>query len=159
MFHVAEQTFGELAFMLVVPEEQEPIDEQAPVWGYAARVAFAGPFQGEVYAAITEEMLRPLAANMLGIDIDESPPDGVKLEDALKELLNVVVGNLLPAIAGNEVVFHIGGPEVLPEPRMPATVTGHEFIGQTRLDLDSGKALLRLFVDENAEIPGLCGGA
>jgi CheY-specific phosphatase CheX len=153
LFQVAEATFGELAFMLVVPEELDETAGQPPEWGYAVRVDFTGPFNGELYAAITREMLEPLAANMLGIDPDEDPPDGVQLQDALKELINVVCGNLLPAIAGDEVVFQIGGPELLESPQLPCQEEGRVFAGQAELTLDSGRARLHLFIEAEADVP------
>jgi hypothetical protein len=157
LFRVTEETFGELAFMLAVPEEIQPIDRAKPQWGYAARVDFTGPFGGRLYVAVTDDMLHPLSANMLGIDPDEPAPEGVQLEDGLKELLNVICGNLLPVIAGDEVVFNIGGPVLLETPHWPADLPGHLAAGKAQLTLDCGEAFLELFVDENAQIPAAQG--
>lgn len=151
LLHVAEKTFGELAFLLVEPEELGSSHRTAARWGYASRVDFHGPFRGEMRIEITEDMLHPLAANMLGIDEFEDPPEGVNLEDALKELLNVTCGNLLPLVGGNEAVFHIGAPVVSTEAApLPADLTP---AGETTLNLDVGSARLSLFVEPNAAIP------
>ncbi|MCD4824358.1 MAG: chemotaxis protein CheX [Phycisphaerae bacterium] len=153
--HTAEQTFGELAFMLVIPEDSPHPQEKTPL-GYAAGVDFSGPFGGKLFVGIAEETLHPLAENMLGIDPGESMPEGVTLEDALKELLNVICGNLLPAIAGDEAEFNIGGPELLPVSQLPAEVPGQDFAGKVGLDLDSGRAEVVMFVEQGAEIPEIC---
>lgn len=153
LFHVAEQTFGELAFMLVIPREVEPTTQDPPAWGYAARVEFTGPFDGEMHIAVTNDMLQPLAANMLGIDVEEEPPEGVQREDALKELLNVICGNLLPAMAGDQVIFQIGAPTLLSQAILPASVPERTLAGRSKLHLDSGVAEIVFFVDEDAELP------
>jgi chemotaxis protein CheX len=152
-FRVAETTFGELAFVLVIPEEAEPIDAKTPTWQYVCRVEFTGPFAGELFVGITADMLRPLVTNMLGLDASEEIPPDVPLGDALKELANVVCGNLLPAISGDEVVFKISGPEILPVAEIPRCVPKRYLAGQTELFLELGTAGLRLFIDKDAEVP------
>ena len=53
-----------------------------------------------------------LANNMLGLDDDADITDAEQ-QDALKEILNVICGNVLPAIAGDQVEFNIEAPEIL----------------------------------------------
>lgn len=152
LHRVAEECFGELAFMLIVPEEfgERPAES---AWTHAAMVDFTGPFGGQLFVAISDEMLAPLASNMLGLDPGEQAPEGVDPVDALKELLNVICGNLLPALAGDEVVFHIGAPMLLESPTLPESAPGRQFAGQTDLLLDEGQACLKLFVDEGTTLP------
>ena len=93
-------------------------------------------------------ILQELAANMLGIDEDEEIEETQK-HDALKEALNVICGNVLPAIAGRQAVFNIGAPEMVvpagePEPD-PAPVA------IARLGLDQGSCDLFFYVD--GELP------
>ncbi len=151
---VADETFGELAFMLIMPDFEDTADRQI-VWGYGASVEFTGPFSGRLFVSITSDMLEPLAANMLGLEPGEAPPEGVKVVDALKELLNVICGNLLPAIAGHEKIFNISGPEMRDDPNPPESLSGHQLAGQDELLLDSGRACLRLFIDENVNLSEL----
>jgi hypothetical protein len=144
LWAVGEQTFESLAFMLLMPEEEGAASDE---WGNVARVNFTGPFGGCLFVAISPGMLDPLGANMLGIEPGEDPPEGVKLEDALKELLNVVCGNLLPAIAGAEDVFQIASPTMLEAPVLPEGMEGMEQRGRAELVLDSGRAELVLYLD------------
>ena len=138
--------------MLIVPEEfgEGPNDS---AWAHAAMVDFTGPFGGQLFVAISNDMLAPLASNMLGLDPGEEAPEGVDPVDALKELLNVICGNLLPALAGDEVVFHIGAPVLLDSPALPESIPDRQFAGLTDLLFDEGQACLKLFVDENATLP------
>ncbi len=158
LWAVGEQTFESLAFMLLMPEEEGMASE---TWGNVARVDFTGPFGGCLFGAISPGMLDALGANMLGIEPGEEPPPGVKLEDALKELLNVVCGNLLPAIAGTEDVFQIASPTMLDAPVLPEGVEGMELRGRGELVLDSGRAELVLYLDAGTvvDIPNDAGAA
>lgn len=153
IFRVAEETFGELAFMLVVPPEFGDGDDAPQGWTHVAMVDFTGPFDGQLFVAISGQMLSPLAANMLGLEMGEDPPEGVDPIDALKELLNVICGNLLPAMAGEEVVFHIGAPLILDKAELPDSLPGRDFAGSAELDLDAGRAAVVLFVNEGSVIP------
>lgn len=102
-----------LAFMFA--EEIEP-DEYLPEPDDAvmARMGFQGaPCKGALALAVPEEMCPEIAANVLGVDMsDETLP--IKPHDALKELLNVVCGQLLVALAGEEPVFDLTVPDVRP---------------------------------------------
>lgn len=151
---VAEETFGSLAFMLTIPQDED-VDCSQTVWGYGASVVFTGPFSGKLFISITSDMLKPLAANMLGLELEEEPPEDVKIEDALIELLNVICGNLLPAIASDEVVFNIAGPEILDDPNPRELLQKNQFAGESLLVLDSGKACLKLFIDDTVNLSKL----
>lgn len=150
LWAVGEQTFESLAFMLLMPEDDA--DTAANVWGNVCRVNFTGPFGGSVFVGISPGMLEPLGANMLGIEPGEDTPEGVKVEDALKELVNVICGNLLPTIAGTEDVFQIETPTLLDEPVIPTQVEGMELRGQAEMVLDSGKAALAMYLDAGTEV-------
>src|SRR5947209_6536696 len=107
VYHAAALTFEELAFALPMPEAGAPSTDDL---GTRARVAFRGPFTGQVVVAVADAMLPSLAANMLGQD---APPPRWEQEDALGELANVVCGNVLPAVAGRERVFLLDAPTLV----------------------------------------------
>lgn len=151
---VAEKTLGELAFMLIMPQDKDENNDQI-VWGYGSSVEFTGPFSGRLFISITSDMMEPLATNMLGLELGEEPPEGVKVEDALRELLNVICGNLLPVMASNEVVFNIAGPEMLDNPNPQKILSKNQFAGESLLHLDSGTACLRLFIDDTINLSEL----
>jgi hypothetical protein len=143
---VAEETFETLAFMLVMPDD-EPMEPDPAMT--ACCVEFSGPFGGTLYVRVSSAMLPALAANMLGMEFDSGVPSPEQQRDALRELLNVVCGNLLPAIAGTEPLFNVGAPELLDEPDLPATRHDREPAGRARMELDSGSAELVLFMDRD----------
>lgn len=76
-----------------------------------ARMTFSGPFTGSLALLMPAALGGEIAANMLGLD-----PGDPALErhatDAIKEILNVVCGNLLTELAGEDPVFDLSVPTV-----------------------------------------------
>jgi hypothetical protein len=108
---VTGETLEKLAFLFASPLEG-PAKADWPEL-QAVRVAFTGPFCGRLDLGLSAAVLAELAANMLGAD------DGAQLSadercDALKELANIVCGNLLPAIGGIAAEFNIEAPRIMP---------------------------------------------
>jgi CheY-specific phosphatase CheX len=73
---------------------------------------FKGTPSGELRMWVSKGFACYVAANMLGIDADsdESRQKGL---DALKELLNMIVGNFITAAYGDKPVFALGLPKNL----------------------------------------------
>ncbi|QDU69873.1 chemotaxis protein CheX [Engelhardtia mirabilis] len=74
----------------------------------AINVGFGGSGTGNMRLMTTADMAREVAAGALGLDADEtSDEDAI---DALKELLNVALGQLLTDLAGTEAIFDLTAP-------------------------------------------------
>jgi CheY-specific phosphatase CheX len=107
---VVVDTLEKLAFLFAVPLEgpaPEDTEEVATV-----QVRFSGPLCGGMQLGLSRPVLAELAGNMLGAD-DGSALSVEVQHDALKELMNVICGNLLPVICGNNAEFSIQPPAVL----------------------------------------------
>lgn len=77
---------------------------------FIARMCFRGVSQGALTLLVPRGLGLEIAANVLGLDPeDASVPE--RAHDAIKEVLNVVCGNLLTRIAGEEAVFDLSIPE------------------------------------------------
>ncbi len=144
---VTIETLEKLAFMFAFSDEGEeshPTDFMA-----TASVSFTGPFSGTLVMMMSIEVLQELAANMLGLDDGEEITEDQRF-DALKETMNVICGNLLPAIAGDKVVFDIDVPEVLPKDQEVKKGAGipdeYELSAEVSLDLDEGQCSFLLFL-------------
>lgn len=85
-------------------------------------VPYAGPASGRVVIAATPDLARALARNLLALDPDAQVPEA-DVQDALRELGNVVAGNLLPAVLG-EGEYRLGPPEPGSWPAGPADIAG-----------------------------------
>lgn len=79
----------------------------------SAEMGFEGPLEGRLSMAAPQGFARQVAANVLGLEVDELPGENSAF-DAVKELLNVTCGNLLTALAGDEPVFDLTVPQVRP---------------------------------------------
>jgi chemotaxis protein CheY-P-specific phosphatase CheC len=148
---VAAETLEQLAFIFSFADDS---DENA-IWETdvtGCHVAFRGPHQGEILLVISRAVLPELTANMLGLDEDEKPPREHQ-EDALREALNVICGNLLPKIGGVEAVFDIVAPEIQPTAEMRSKVEALKSAtpdyGAAYLSLDEGECHIYLRYDEH----------
>jgi CheY-specific phosphatase CheX len=146
---VAIEMFEKLAFMFAFPAEGEAGQQIEDM--VSAGVVFSGPFSGQVTIHISTAVLPELAANMLGLD-DEADVTLDQQYDALKESLNVVCGNLLPAIAGREAIFNMETPKVLSRNEMP----GSDPVARIRLEFDEGECELAIYVDGGIPEGALC---
>lgn len=107
---VTGDVLEKLAFIFSFPEEGPQETDYAS--SVAACVSFAGPFTGTLIMAVSDDTLPELAGNMLGLDDNEASTEEQQ-HDALKELINVVCGNLLPAISGKQSIFNVNAPEIV----------------------------------------------
>ncbi len=76
-----------------------------------ARIAFEGDKSGEIILIVPVEFRAELAANMLGEEIEESDSKG-KHADALREILNIIAGQLLTTLYGEKAIFNLMPPVV-----------------------------------------------
>ncbi|OQY45218.1 MAG: hypothetical protein B6240_09075 [Desulfobacteraceae bacterium 4572_87] len=141
---IAAETFEGLAFMFGFPEEDENADSGESV--VVTRVGFQGPFSGQIIMAVTQQTVQELTENMLGLDDGEDihPDDQT---DALKETINVICGNLLPAIAGKDAVFDIQPPEILADTSSVEKATHGEPVSVAKLSIDDEPCQLSLYID------------
>jgi chemotaxis protein CheY-P-specific phosphatase CheC len=98
---------------------------------------------------VSEDVLKELSANMLGVDDEETTKD--QRHDALKETMNILCGNLLPAIAGKEAVFDIGAPKIEGEEGFPEPSDDPGSESAVSLNIDDEYCNLRLFL--KGEVP------
>jgi CheY-specific phosphatase CheX len=141
----AVKTLEKLAFLFAFTDDDADAGGAAPK--VAARVSFAGVFSGTLIMQMPLAALPELTANMLGIEEQqETTPD--QQYDALKETLNVICGNLLPAVAGRKPIFDIDPPQIIPENETLKNVNGRKPLCQVTLALDQGSCALFLFTDD-----------
>jgi hypothetical protein len=152
MLRVIEETFESLAFMFPVESDhdasmagEEPMEQ--------AIVDFTGPFPGRVCLSASPRMLEPLAANMLGLEDGTRPTDEQK-QDAFKELLNVICGNLLPQIASPIDVFNVEEPRSFGRSTPPVPPPSLKLAGSVESNLDGGRVRLSVLIESHC-LPGV----
>ena len=147
----AALTFEELGFICPTLK----LDQQqcaAPLEAVVS-VRFEGPFCGRLELKLYGNLLLTLVANMLGED--ETQPE-CQQHDALREIANVVCGNLLPAVAGSRGVFNLGTPQVLGAAASSGKKESPE--AEVQLGLEDGRADLLFFADDNTVFRLECAG-
>lgn len=147
LHHTAARTFEEMTFALPLEGADPSPDSRSSTLdpsSVLAVVDFHGPFGGRLEVGVSSALLSTIAANMLG---QEEPPPLPEQRDALRELANVICGNLLPAIAGRGPVFHLDAPWIVDADATPA---GQPLAAETVVAFDEGRATLRLFVAPDA---------
>jgi CheY-specific phosphatase CheX len=141
---IAIETLEKLAFLFAFPAVEAETGQPGP--GVAASVSFSGSFSGTLIMKVSAEAFLELAVNMLGVDEDDETTLDQQ-NDALKETLNVICGNLLPAIAGNREVFNIGPPEIIAEGETLNKSNGRNPVCFVNLTLEDDPCELLLFID------------
>ncbi len=108
-------------------------------------LSFSGPHAGEIHMWVGEDFAEYAAANMLGLEPEE---DGAaaKGRDALRELLNMIVGNYLTERYGIEQVFDLHLPADLPQSAMHADLAHPDSLW---LDAEGNLIMFTLRVDDS----------
>ncbi|MEA3287217.1 MAG: chemotaxis protein CheX [Candidatus Marinimicrobia bacterium] len=76
-----------------------------------AKMDFSGARTGQVMLTVPNEMCPEIAANVLGIDPEDDQVQELA-GDALKEMLNIICGQLLTELEGHDKVFNLSVPEI-----------------------------------------------
>ena len=108
--HVFLEVLENLGFMFGDPVEKDELPSEVEGC-LRAQISYQGPTRGRLTLLVPQSVAGELAANLLGLDADD---DGAQANaaDALGELMNVTLGQLLTAMAGNEAVFDLSPPVV-----------------------------------------------
>lgn len=130
--------FEELAFMMLARDLDEV--QKNAAFRMASTVNFHGPVSGRLVLAIYGDLVPTMASNMLG-DLDV--PTEFQQMDALKEMTNVICGNMLPHLLGEKAVYKIDAPSIIDETSVFLTEPGAP-AEQLEYGIEHGRALLRL---------------
>jgi CheY-specific phosphatase CheX len=114
---VLTDVLADLAFMVSDDQPAAPAVEAA---GLSGEIRYRGPVRGTLQCWCPRALAVQLAANLLGIETEEDCAQ-LAAEDALREFLNVVCGQLVTAFYGTVPVFALDLPVVrvcdrIPEP-------------------------------------------
>ncbi len=139
MKRVIIETLEQLAYVFSSPEDE--MDLLTPD-SMAVTVDFSGPFSGQLTMKTTTLVVLELTANMLGIDEEEITLE--QQSDALKETVNILCGNLLPAIAGDQDIFNINAPKIIDSEEIEEP---EKAFSKAYLSIDDEMCVVYLFVD------------
>jgi hypothetical protein len=109
---------GELAFMIT---DDQPRDWPAGAEWLEGEITYRGATCGTVQCWCTRAFAARLAANLLGIEADQGTAQ-VEAEDAVREFLNVLCGQLITVWHGTHTVFDLSIPRVCECPAAPVLI-------------------------------------
>jgi hypothetical protein len=145
IYRVAEEILESLAFLFpVLDEERKKINN---VFEWSASIAFVGPFSGRLVILASETILPDLVKNMLGLDAGEEISLALQ-HDALMELLSIVCGNVLPAVAGKKAMFNLDVPQILFPKEYDALMKKQDPVSHVTLELENGRIDFILLLEE-----------
>ncbi|MCC6475558.1 chemotaxis protein CheX [bacterium] len=109
ILEAATRVFETSAFLNMYPSDTS---EEIPAPDCAASMTFYGAARGRVTLRVNQEILVSVVENLLG-ESCEGPEAEARKGDALKELLNMLCGNILTEYFGTEPIFDLSPPELV----------------------------------------------
>jgi CheY-specific phosphatase CheX len=121
----------QLTFMFGEPLPKSELDVDGVQFMMAA-MKFEGDVHGELSVAVPEEITAEITANILGLDPEDIDSEEMK-NDALAEMLNVVCGHVIMALAGTDANFKLFAPVTrqVAEEEFDKLMLADDFIGFT----------------------------
>lgn len=108
------------------------------------RIAFTGPYSGELGLMMEQPLAELVGTKMLGFSPGEHLIHDT-VDDAAKELLNVICGQFITSMFGSRPVFSLNVPQIFPlnpsvcnalvqiSSVIPFRVQGHTLLGTVRV--------------------------
>ncbi len=112
---IFSDVLADLAFMFT-DEQHTDADPDDP-W-LETVIGYQGPVAGELRFRCTRAFTRLLACNLLGADPSELTGDA-QADDAAKEFMNIVCGQLVTALHGTDDVYNLTIPTIEQLPETP----------------------------------------
>ena len=115
ILEAASRVFETAAFLSVYPLDPS---QELPPPERAATMTFHGAANGRVSMRVALSVLDSVVDNLL--DLQDDPDElATRRGDVLKEMLNMLCGNILTGYFGAEPVFDLSPPELLQDETMP----------------------------------------
>ena len=112
---IFSEVLAKLAFMFTDDDQAEVA--LGEVW-LETTISYEGAQRGRLCFRCTRDFTRQLAANLLGIDVEQEDA-ARKAEDAVKDFMNIVCGQLVTALHGSNAVFNLSIPACRELPETP----------------------------------------
>ena len=120
LIDVLTDVLGNLAFMV---GDDEPVEDRAESVWLECEISYHGSVNASVTCWCTRDFAIQLAANLLGIEPDESDAQAAA-EDSLREFMNVFVGQLVTAWHGTTDVYTLSIPAISQHAGPPSAPAG-----------------------------------
>jgi CheY-specific phosphatase CheX len=142
LYRAAVLTFEDLC--LTLPTEALNDRQRSAVPAAAVSLEFKGSSQGRLVVMVSSDLLSLLPSNMLALN---GPVEKRDQFDALREVANVICGNMLPRVTGSDEAFKISPPELINVSETSA-LSALSPTAEVHIGIDLGRADLFLFMDK-----------
>ncbi len=105
---IFSEVLANLAFMFT---DEDLYDENGDTQWLETSIGYRGDHNGKLRFRCTREFTELLATNLLGTEPGEQTTTAQQ-DDAAKEFMNIVCGQLVTAIHGTEEVYNLTIPEI-----------------------------------------------
>ncbi len=112
---VLSEVLANLAFMFTEDESPDPVPDDQ--W-LEVTIHYHGPRSAALCLRCSRGFSILMAANLLGVDQESEDPEP-KADDAVKEFMNVVCGQLITTMHGSDDVFDVSIPDIIELPEEP----------------------------------------
>jgi CheY-specific phosphatase CheX len=143
LYRKAVLIFEELGFLMPCSNSSECPSEDLKT----AMVSFKGAFSGCLFVSVSSSLLPILSANMMGEEDDNTQ---LLESDTLCEITNIICGNVLPAIYGFKLVFHLDAPVLLNSSALSQIDSAFKEVSRAHIGFGSGCADIVLFADSSS---------
>ena len=109
---VVSKVFEQTAFLFPEPANLADGISFDDLELFLVTITFSGEAEGDVSLILPIEMCRELSSNILGEDAGETE-DREKYIDAVKEILNIITGQLLTKLFGHKALFNLSAPQIM----------------------------------------------
>jgi CheY-specific phosphatase CheX len=133
----AYRAFEEMGMLLPADSDGSAAPPIRDADALAVLVEFTGAGRGTMALQLQAGLASSFAANMIGQD---TPPDDQAVEDAARELLNVLCGNALPEIAAGDGRFHLAPPRRINAGEYERLRRSDHSLAACSLELDGGRS-------------------
>ncbi len=105
---IFSEVLADLAFMFTDDEDFSEVDSSDP-W-LETKIGYRGAKNGDLIFRCTRSFTKLLASNLLGVDQDQASDE--QANDAAKEFMNIVCGQLVTAMHGTDDVYNLTIPAI-----------------------------------------------
>ena len=139
------EILANLAFMFTDDEDTEASDQD--VW-LETSISYLGPHRGTLVFHCPQRFTQGLAANLLGVD-PEAPEADDQSEDAVKEFMNILCGQLVTQFFGSEDIYNLSIPDCRVLAEVPEFVTTQD-ANVAGLSVDGSRIQVVHFIEDAA---------
>jgi len=105
--NIFSEVLSQFAFMFTDSQGEQNYPEDG---SYLASISFYGEHKGDVELIAPKLFANELAENVLGIDSEEVTEQIAG--DAMKELLNIICGEIISVIYGTKAIYDLTPPKI-----------------------------------------------